>query len=315
MKKFASRGDKTQKNRQLKQLDANVFAYTAEGDPNSGVIIHNSGITIIEAQATPFLARGLLSAVRKITDKPIKHVILTHYHAVRTLGASAYRAEQIICSSATLALIHERGLQDWKSELQRFPRLFEGHEEIRGLSFPTLSFDQRLQFCPGNISFECIQIGKGHTEGDSVIWIPEQEILFAGDLVEDHATPYCGDGFFKEWPKTLEKLLNLNASILVPGRGDAIIGKENVRKTIEQTAAFINTLFSRTKEAANMGKSLNATYKDIMVALSPDYGDWAIFEHCMPFNVVRAWEEVHGQERPLIWTAEKDLSMWKALNE
>ena len=90
MKTFASAGDITPKKRELVPLAPGVYAYTAEGDPNSGVIITEEGITIIEAQATPKLAKALIGEIRKISDKPIKNVILTHYHAVRTLGASAY---------------------------------------------------------------------------------------------------------------------------------------------------------------------------------------------------------------------------------
>lgn len=313
MKTFASAGDITPKKRELVPLAPGIYAYTAEGDPNSGVIITEEGITIIEAQATPKLAKALIGEIRKISDKPIKNVILTHYHAVRTLGASAYQADNIISSVATRKLIDERGLKDWESEFQRFPRLFEGHEDIPGLTFPNLCMEQTMEFRSNHMNFECIQIGKGHTEGDSIVWLPDQGVLFAGDLVEDKATPYCGDAYFKDWPETLKKLTGLEAEILIPGRGKAIIGKNEVRRVIEQTASFVRTVYELCAEALQKDMTMSIAFKSIMEKLQPQYGDWVIFEHCMPFNVVRAWEEVRGQERPLIWTAEKDVAMWKEL--
>ena len=93
--------------------------------------------TIVEAQATPRLARMVIEKVREVTEKPISHLVMTHYHAVRVLGASAYGAREIIMSDVAAAMVEERGQEDWDSEFDRFPRLFQGHEEIPGLTRPT----------------------------------------------------------------------------------------------------------------------------------------------------------------------------------
>jgi glyoxylase-like metal-dependent hydrolase (beta-lactamase superfamily II) len=105
-----------------------------------GVIIGDESVMVVEAQATPRLARKVIEEIRKVTDKPISHLVLTHYHAVRVLGASAYQAPQIIMSDVARAMVAERGQEDWDSEFQRFPRLFQGHESIPGLTWPTTTF-------------------------------------------------------------------------------------------------------------------------------------------------------------------------------
>ena len=97
-KAFASQGDMAEKKISFTEIGEGLYAFTAEGDPNSGVIIGDDSVMIVEAQATPRLANKVIDCVRSVTDKPISHVVLTHYHAVRVLGASAFNAPQVIMS-------------------------------------------------------------------------------------------------------------------------------------------------------------------------------------------------------------------------
>ena len=143
-KAFASQGDMAEKKISFTEVGKDLWAFTAEGDPNSGVIIGDDRVMIVEAQATPRLANKAIEKVRGITDKPITHLVLTHYHAVRVLGASAYGTDQIIMLDAARGMVAERGQEDWDSEFQRFPRLFEGHESIPGLTWPTVTFSDAM---------------------------------------------------------------------------------------------------------------------------------------------------------------------------
>src|SRR5574337_1677627 len=134
-KQFASHADLTEKKVTFDRLSAHAWAYTAEGDPNTGIVVGDDAVMIIDATATPVMAQGVIAKVRQITDKPIKYVVLTHYHAVRVLGASGYKdegLEQIIASRDTYDLIVERGQQDMDSEIGRFPRLFQAVESVPG---------------------------------------------------------------------------------------------------------------------------------------------------------------------------------------
>ena len=125
-KKFASQADLEEKKVSFTELADGLYAYTAEGDPNTGIVIGDDSVMVLDTQATPIMARDVIAKIRTVTDKPIKYVVMSHYHAVRVLGASGYGAEQIIASQDTYDLIVERGEQDFKSELERFPRLFSG---------------------------------------------------------------------------------------------------------------------------------------------------------------------------------------------
>ena len=199
-KPFASSTDLAEKEATLERLADGVFAYTAQGDPNVGCIVGTDAILAIEARATPVMARRWIDVIRaEVNDHPFGDLVLTHYHAVRTLGASAFGAQRIVAHANTKALIDERGEQDWASEQGRMPRLFLGAESIPGLTHPTVTFDDELILDLGNRTVELRHLGRGHTSGDLVVWLPDERICFAGDLVEAQAAPYMGDAHVADW--------------------------------------------------------------------------------------------------------------------
>ena len=170
---------------------------------------------VVDTQATPVMAQDVIRRIREVTDKPIKYVLLSHYHAVRVFGASAYQAQEILASRDTYDLIAERGEQDKASEIGRFPRLFRNAESIPpGLVWPSMTFKGEMTVNLGNLEVQLLQVGRGHTKGDTIAWLPEQKILFAGDLVEYQSTPYCGDAYFRDWPSTLDALSGFNAEMV-----------------------------------------------------------------------------------------------------
>ena len=313
-KAFASQADLEEKKVSFTRLSDHAYAYTAEGDPNTGVVIGDDAVMVIDTQATPAMAQDVIRRIREVTDKPIKYVVLSHYHAVRVLGASAYRPEHIIASEDTLALIHERGEQDKASEIGRFPRLFRAVESVPpGLTWPTLSFSGRLRLWLGKLEVHILQLGRGHTKGDTVVWLPAERILFSGDLVEFDATPYAGDAYFSDWPQTLDAIAALKPLQLVPGRGAALQTEAQVAAGLQGTRDFVSDVFAAVKAGAAAGKDLRTVYQETMAAVRPKYGHWVIFDHCMPFDVTRAYDEATQHRDPRIWTAQRDIDMWKAL--
>ena len=240
--------------------------------------------------------------------------MLSHYHAVRVLGASAYQAQHIIASQDTYDLIVERGEQDKASEIGRFPRLFRAVESVpAGLTWPTITFVGKMTLWLGKLEVQILQLGRGHTKGDTVVWLPQERVLFSGDLVEFDATPYAGDAYFQDWPTTLDNLATLRAEKLVPGRGAALSGATQVKAGLEGTRAFVSELFASVKAGASAGRDLRSVYRETFDRLSPKYGQWVIFNHCMPFDVTRAYDEATQYPDPRIWTAERDQQMWQAL--
>ncbi len=317
-KAFASQADLEAKQITFTQLSENAYAYTAEGDPNSGVIVGDDGVMIIDTTATPAMARDLIARIRTVTDKPIKYVVLSHYHAVRVLGASAYFAEgaqQIIASRGTYEMILERGEADMKSEIERFPRLFAGVETVPGLTWPTLVFDREITLFMGKLEVRIAHLGAGHTKGDTVVWLPQQKVLFSGDLVEYDAACYCGDVQLEQWPATLDALAALQPEKLVPGRGPALTTRADVAKGLAYTKDFVTTLLQAGREAVAAKMDLKAAMAHTRKAMDPKFGQVFIYEHCLPFDVSRAYDEASGVTHPRIWTAQRDQEMWTALQQ
>ncbi|MBO9463928.1 MBL fold metallo-hydrolase [Tropicibacter sp. R15_0] len=312
-KAFASAGDMEEKKTSFTKVGEGLYAFTAEGDPNTGVIIGDDSVMIVEAQATPRLARKVIEHVREVTDKPISHLVLTHYHAVRVLGASAYGAREIIMSDTARAMVAERGAEDWASEFDRFPRLFQGHEEIPGLTWPTTTFSDSMTVYLGNRRVDIMHLGRAHTAGDAVVWVPDQEVMFTGDIVEYHSACYCGDGHFGDWEETLMNIASFEPKSIAPGRGDALVGEEMVEKAIAATADFVRSTYKPVEKVVARGGSLKEAWDAVRASCDEKFKDYAIYEHCLPFNVARAYDEARGIDTPRVWTAERDKEMWEAL--
>lgn len=313
MKKFASQNDLDEKKISFEEIGNDLFAFTAEGDPNSGIIVGDDSVMVIDAQATPTLARQVIQKVRSVTDKPISHLVLSHYHAVRVLGAAEYKASNIIMSSKARSMVVERGQEDWDSEFDRFPRLFKGHEEISGLTWPTTTFDKKMSLFLGKRRVDLYFLGRAHTAGDIVIHVPDSNVLFTGDIVEYKSACYCGDAHLQEWPKTLGKIAKFQAVSLVPGRGDALTDPRQINDAIELTEDFVTSTFKSVSKIAHAGGDLKEAMSSCRDECDKKFAGYAIYEHCLPFNVSRAFDEAKGIDNPRIWTAERDKEMWDLL--
>ena len=255
-KKFASQADLQEKKVTFEQLSEHAWAYTAEGDPNTGIVIGDDAVLVADTQATPAMAQDVIRRIRQVTDKPIRYVVLTHYHAVRVLGASAYGAQQILASEDTYDLIVERGEADKASEIGRFPRLFSNVETVPpGMTWPTMTFNRKMTLWLGKLEVQLLQLGRGHTKGDTVVWLPQERTLFSGDLVEFDATPYAGDAYFKDWPQTLANVAALKPLQLVPGRGAALQGEAQVEDGLRGTASFIADMRAAVEAGVAAGRT------------------------------------------------------------
>ena len=312
-KKFASQADLVEKKVSFDKLSDHAYAYTAEGDPNTGIVVGDDAVMVIDTQATPVMAQDVIRRIRTVTDKPIRYVVLSHYHAVRVLGASGYAPEHVIASRDTYDLIVERGEADMKSEIERFPRLFRAVESVPGLTWPTIVFEKRMTLMMGKLRVEIMQLGRGHTKGDTVVWLPDDRVLFSGDLVEYDATPYTGDAYLQDWPATLDAIAALKPEKLVPGRGAALGNPAEVKAGLDGTRAFVTEMFASVRDGARAGKDLRTVYRETYDRLKPKFGHWVIFDHCLPFDVSRAYDEATRHPDPRIWTAQRDKDMWQAL--
>lgn len=317
-KPFASTADVVEKTETLEVIADGVYALTAEGDPNVGAVEGEDFLVCIEARATPVAARDWLKMLREHTDKPVKYLVLTHYHAVRVLGASAFDAETIVTHSMTEKLIEERGTEDWASEFGRMPRLFKDPDSIPGLTRPDRTFDDQFRIELGGDRgvLDLQYCGRGHTAGDIIIWHDKSSTLYAGDLVEAQAALYTGDAFHFDWSSgTLDRVKSFGAENLVGGRGPVARGRDACDAAIEQTRGFLQEMIAHTGEVHRSGGTLKQAFESTRSALAPKFGHWPIFEHCMPFNVQRLWDELEGIDWPRIWTMERDREVWAELQD
>ncbi|AMJ59335.1 MBL fold metallo-hydrolase [Bosea sp. PAMC 26642] len=296
------------------EIDDGIYAYIADGCSNTGVVVGDDSVLVFDAQATPKMAQAVIDRVRSVTDKPIHHLVLSHYHAVRALGAPAYGARQIVCSDEARDLILERGEQERANEIARHPHLFRGAETILpDLTWPTTTFSEDCSIWLGRREVRLIRLGRGHTTGDIIALIPDCSISFVGDLVEHGAAPYCGDAHFEDWPATLDDLSQIGSVAMLPGRGAALIGPSAVSDAIAATRAFLRDLYEAVGAKAEGVHSFRETFEHVHATLKPAYGDLADFDRYLPFSVSRAYDEVGGLDRPRIWTDERDRQMWAQL--
>ena len=312
---FASASDMRAQKPQLRELAPDVYGYISDFDPNCGFVVGDEQVVLIDTRPTPRMARDFLAAIRTVTDKPVKTIVLTHYHAVRVLGASAFdEVEAIVASNGTLDWIRTRGQADFDSEVGRFPRLFAGVEEIPGLTFPTVSFEREMSLWPGGgRELRLMALGRGHSSGDTVAWLPDCGVLFSGDVVENHCGVYAGDAYIGDWAGTLDAVLALKPSVLVPGRGAVLQDEAACAEAIGLTKAFLGTLLDTVKAGIAAGERLKGCFARAEAAMTPRFGTWPVFQHVLPFDVSRAYDELRGIEHPVVWTAERDRALWQTL--
>ncbi|MDN5567852.1 MAG: MBL fold metallo-hydrolase, partial [Paracoccus sp. (in: a-proteobacteria)] len=240
------------------------------------------------------------------------------YHAVRVLGASAFDAGDIIMSDASRDLVAERGEQDWKSEFGRMPRLAKNADEVPGLTWPTITFAKNYDIdLGGNRGMLHLRfLGRGHTGGDIAVWHDKTRTLYAGDLVEAKAALYTGDAYHFDWAgQTLDNVKAYQAENLIGGRGAVARGVAETDAAVEQTRTFLHGMIDNTGRVHKAGGTLKQAFEATRDALAPEFGAWPIFEHCLPFDVQRLWDEFDGIEHPRIWTAERDQEVWAKLQD
>jgi len=313
---FASAADLQEQRPQVQQLADGVYGYISAFDPNCGFVVGDEFVVAIDTRPTPRMARDFLAAIRTVTDKPVKFIVLTHYHAVRVMGASAFPDVQAIyASQGTADWVQSRGQADFESEVGRFPRLFAGVEEVPGLTIPSVTFERELRLQLGNREIFLHCLGRGHSSGDTVAWLPDCGVLFSGDVVENRCGVYAGDAYIRDWTLTLDAVRALQPSVLVPGRGAVQRGSEACAEAIDLTQSFLRTLLASVQAGLDQQQGLRACFERAQLDMTPLFGDWPVFQHVLPFDVARAFEELQGTEHPTIWTAERDKELWQILRE
>lgn len=215
---------------------------------SAGIVIGPRGVVLVDALGAPALARELLVLVRSLTDRPLTHVVLTHYHADHVYGLQVLKdaGATIVAHAAAREYLHseaaalrlkasiEAGLVEAGTRLVAADRWIEREETLSAAGL-------ELQLLP---------VGPAHTPEDLAVWLAADKLLFAGDLVFRGRVPFVGQADSRRWIASLDRLLERPAAIVVPGHGPASIGSAEARKDLLLTRDYLAYLRATMGRAA-----------------------------------------------------------------
>jgi cyclase len=314
----------------IKLVAPDVYAAIARPhrpeNANSAFILLDDGVLVVDTSSTPSSARALIAEVRKLTPKPVRWIVNTHFHWDHYWGnqvlVEAFPGAEIISSQRARQDMERMGLgnrllprwgmelpatiADWKrqlaetTELDRRQRLTE---RIRGWEaalpelesmrpmLPTLTFECRMVLRSGGRTVELLWLGRSHTAGDVVVYLPQERVIAAGDLLAGD-TPYVADITPYDWIRTFEVLEKLDFDIAIPGHSEVMAGKEKLRLWKE----YFRDLMAETENAYAGGTTLEDTVKQVGARLVEKYRDRfaADFPQAVEGNVSAAYRIVSG---------------------
>jgi len=260
---------------------------------NSTVIINDNDVVIVDAHATPAAARALLEDVKTLTSKPVTYLIDTHYHWDHAHGNQAFLpvGAQILGHEYVRQMLLTNTLESrsYRSFVDPVPGQIENirkqlaaetdaskkpaieqrlkvqqeyADALREITPtpPTMTYQTRMSMFRGTREIQLLFLGRGHTGGDTVVYLPKEKIVATGDLVVGSLPfMYMGDGFVNEWPDTMEKLLQVDFETIVPGHGDPFKDKDRVRKY----QSYLRDLWKQAGDLKKQGLSSDDAAKKV----------------------------------------------------
>src|SRR6478735_167300 len=189
-------------------------------DQNIGAILGDDGVLIVDTRVSHRQADEILSDLRELTPLPVRAVVNTHGHNDHAFGNHRFRPAPIWGHTRCARMITETGADQIARVASAMPDLAADLAEVV-LDPPDRTFEDTatVTFDAGGRAVELRYLGRGHTDNDIVVLVPDADVMFAGDLVEADATPFFGDGFPIDWPTTVEAVVDLVTGAVVPGHG------------------------------------------------------------------------------------------------
>jgi glyoxylase-like metal-dependent hydrolase (beta-lactamase superfamily II) len=273
----------------MREVAAGVFAYvqaTGEtGISNAGLVVGADGATAIDALMVPSMTRRLVAAIKKTTRKRIGSLVNTHHHLDHTGGNRFFRGAAIIASEKCRAAMAP-GFPPVPL-LQAFMPAFAREFPLLKLRLPTVTFDDRLVIHDGDREIHLWHPGHpAHTAGDATVFLPKERVLFTGDLAFHYVTPLAFQGHVGRWIEAADRVLELDAEVVVPGHGP-IGSKQDVRLMRDYLALVRREARSRF----DAGMSAEDAAADIRLGV---YASWREAERILP-NVMRCYQEFRSE--------------------
>ena len=239
---------------------------------NAGFVVTPAGVVVIDALGSPALATRLVAQIRKLTPLPITHMIVTHYHADHIYGLQTFKALGVrifahpaardYLNSETARLRLENSRKDMAPWVNAATHLVEADEWIEG----------EKELTVGGVLFKIKAVGPAHTPEDLVVYVPQEKVLFAGDLVFRNRIPYVGQADSRHWISALDQLLTFDAHTIVPGHGPY---STEARQDMQLTRDYLVYLRAAMARAARELEPFEEAYAAT---------DWSRFEHLPLFK-------------------------------
>ncbi len=267
---------------------------------NAAIILLDDGVLVVDTHSKPSAARALIEQIKKLTDKPVRYVVNTHFHWDHYQGNQAYPSSwpagvEIISSEATRANIEQRGIPRVKHEIITMPQEIEKlksdldnasdpkqKEQLRAnllqaeaylaelksmqVTLPTVTFDRSLILHRPSKTVEILWLGNAHTNGDVFVFLPREKVLVTGDALHGW-TPYMGDSYPFDWIQTLDAAEKLDFDQVIGGHGDVMRGKQR----FELWKQYFRDLLAETAQAYARGASLEDAEKEVSKTLAGKY--------------------------------------------
>jgi cyclase len=211
-------------NTELRELAPNVYAYIQAGGPardnvsvsNAGLIVGDNGVMVVDALAAPMHTRAFVAAIRKVSDRPFRHLINTHHHSDHVNGNQYISGAEIIghpyCREEVLKMVP--GPAKWPKR----DGWSDGTDD-RVILPPVTTFDGKMTYYYGKNVVEVLPMAPAHTWGDLVVYLPQHKILFAGDVAFFYVAPFCQNAHPSKWIEWCQTVEKMDVDVIVPGHG------------------------------------------------------------------------------------------------
>ena len=290
---------------------------------NAAIIVLGDSVLVVDTHSKPSAARALIEQIKKLTPKPVKYVVNTHFHWDHYQGNEAYPSSwpagvEIISSEATRQNIQRLGIPRIKNEIVTMPREISNlktdlekastseqkaaiQENLRQaeayfaelklmqVTLPTMTFDRSLILHRGSRTVEILWLGRAHTDGDVFVFLPNEKFIATGDALHGW-TPFMGDSYPYEWIQTLDAAEKLDFHTVLGGHGDVMHGKLR----FELWKEYFQDLMDRTAAVYAEGATLEQAQKSVSAFLTRKYA--AQFDPNFPksvtANITKAYQVI-----------------------
>lgn len=301
-------------------------------DSNSAIILRSDHAIVVDSQSEPDATQAVIGHVRRLTDKPVRYLLTTHFHGDHVYGNAAWQQAfpglALLAHDSVPADITARAVPDLEKEIARLAaeietveaRLAQGVDEqgaplaeaakadwqgrverakarLAGrralrVPAPSLTYASRLTLHDPAGAVE-LRHHRAHTRGDTLVYLPRQRVLYTGDVLDD--LPYGGHGYPREWLAALREIEALDVDVMIPGHGQVRRGKEHVRLV----RRMVESLLEQVEKAAREGRSLEETkglvdLEEFHEALVVDERSERMWKDSFADTVERAWLEATG---------------------